>query len=200
MDGQRERMMVATNERRMPQAGFTPQVAPRVIHALLTELDRWRENEAEVRRWYPWAERFVMGLPLAPWQRPFVWTEEQSRRFITSAWTGVHLGHYVLTEDRLKEGCAHVEYEFLANCVIEGQQRLRALELYLTDQLAVPDASGRLTLWGELGKQDVMRFKRTIYGCGVVRECGEKRLREFYDLMNFGGTAHREGERAVGAC
>lgn len=189
--------MVVASERRMPEAGDTPQVSPRVIHALVAELERWQQSEAEVRRWYPWAERFVMGLPLAPWQRPFVWTEEQSRRFITSAWTGVHLGHYVLTEDRMKPGCTHVEYEFLGNCVIEGQQRLKALELYFTDQLAVPDKSGKLTLWSELGKQDVMRFKRTIFGCGVVRESEERKLREFYDLMNFGGTAHQENERAA---
>jgi hypothetical protein len=186
---------LSENGRRMPKAAETPQVAPRVIHALVMELERWQQDEAAVRAQYPWAERFVMGLPLAPWQRPFVWTREQSVRFIQSAWTGVHLGHYVLTEDRMKSG-GKVEYEYLANMVIEGQQRLRALELYLTNDLAVPDEEGVPTVWRDVARIDQTRFKRVIFGCGTVRESDEAKLREFYDLMNFGGTAHTEEQRA----
>ncbi len=181
---------------RMPSPGYTPQVSPRVMHALLMELERFQQDEAKVRSEYPWADRFVMGLPLAPWQRGFKWSEEQSRRFITSAWAGVHLGNYVLTEDRMELG-PNVQYQYLANSVLEGQQRLRAIELYLTDELAVPDAKGVLTKWSELDRVDQLRFKRVIFGCGTVRESNEDKLREFYDLMNFGGVVHDESERAV---
>jgi hypothetical protein len=51
-----------------------------------------------------------------------------------------------------------VQYEFLADGVIEGQQRLKSLELYLSDQLAAPDAPGDLTLWSELAEMHQRRF------------------------------------------
>jgi hypothetical protein len=147
-----------------------------------------------------------MGLPLTPWQRKFVWTEEQSRRFITSAWTGVHLGTYVLSQ--LEVGLANtgaagaaeadgVEYAYLSNCVIEGQQRLTSLELYITNRLSAPDNTGRPTLWAEVSAADQRRFENTIFSCGTVRDRDEQRLRSLYDLMNFSGTPHAESDRAT---
>lgn len=181
---------------RMPRPTYAPQVSPRVVHGLLLELERFRNDEQKVRSEYPWAERFVMGLPLAPWQRGFKWSMEQSQRFITSVWTGVHLGNYVLTEDNMEPG-TEVKYKYLANCVLEGQQRLKAIELYVSDELAVPDERGVLTKWSELDRVEHLRFKKVIFNCGTVRETNEERLREFYDLMNFGGTQHEESERAT---
>ena len=114
------------------------------------ELNKFLNSEETVRNEYPWATRFVMGLPLAPWQREFKWSEEQSRRFITSAWTGIPLGTYIRTsEDNILPGDS-VVYARLANCILEGQQRLRTLEMYITDQLTVEDASGILTKWSEI--------------------------------------------------
>lgn len=183
-------------EVKMPARAEGAHVSPRVIHALVLSLDRFLKDEAQVRREYPWADRFVMGMPLAPWQRPFVWSEEQSAKFITSAWVGIHLGTYVITsEDRLKSQ-PEVEYEFLAGCVLEGQQRLRALELYFTDQLTVPDRDGSPALWSQVNKVDKLRFKGTVFSRGEVNETDEAKLREFYDLMNFGGVAHLDSERA----
>jgi len=183
-------------DKRMPRPGNTPNVSPRVLQALLIELERFKADEAKVRAEYPWASRFVMGLPLAPWQRDFKWTSEQSQRFITSAWTGVPLGTYVLTELRIQPG-NDVVFEPLANCVIEGQQRLRALELYFNGQLAVPDAQGVPTRWSEVGRLDRMWFQKTVFNCGITPESDERKLREYYDLLNFGGTAHEEYERAL---
>lgn len=186
----------------MPRPTLSPSMSPAVIQGLLMELERFQHDEAAVRKEYPWASRFVMGLPLAPWQRDFKWTEEQSRRFMTSAWTGVHLGSYIMTEMRLRPlepGFDGVEYEHLSNCVIEGQQRLKSLELYLTDQLAVPDADGKLALWSEVAERDQRRFKNTIFTRGTIRVFDESSLRDLYDLMNFGGTPHEEHERATAA-
>ncbi len=166
-------------------------------------------ESARARQEYPWAERFVMGLPLAPWQRKFEWTEEQSLRFITSAWTGVHLGTYVLTEIEVgtatsgaadAAGAAEadgVEYAYLSNCVIDGQQRLTSLELYVTNRLSVPDNTGVPTLWAEVSARDQRRFENTIFSCGTVRDRDEQRLRSLYDLMNFSGTPHAESDRAT---
>lgn len=182
----------------MPRPGITPHIAPMTISALANDLKQFDAEKAQ--REYPWANRFVMGLPLAPWQREFKWSDEQSRRFIHSAWTGVHLGTYVVTDLELRQegnGFRGIEFLPLSNCVIDGQQRLKALEMYLTDQLAVPDSDGTLTLWSEVDARDRRRFQNTIFSRGMIRERDEMKLRRAYDLMNFGGTPHLESERAM---
>lgn len=182
----------------MPKPGFSPSMAPRTISALIHEFGEFDADRA--RREYPWASRFVMGLPLAPWQRQFKWDEAQCQRFINSIWTGVHLGTYLVTDFDLREeagGFQGIEYKFLSNCVIDGQQRLKALELYLTDQLLVPNAAGKLTRWSDVGAVDCRRFGHTIFSRGTLRELDEHSLKSYYDLLNFGGTAHEEHERAL---
>lgn len=184
--------------RTMPRPGITPHIAPMTISALVNDLKQFDPEKAQ--REYPWANRFVMGLPLAPWQREFKWSGDQARRFIHSAWTGVHLGTYIVTELELRreaDGFRGVEFLPLSNCVIDGQQRLMALEMYLTDQLAVADSEGRLTLWSEVDARDRRRFQNTIFSRGMIRERDETVLRSTYDLMNFGGVAHEEHERAM---
>ncbi|PNG49180.1 MULTISPECIES: DUF262 domain-containing protein [unclassified Variovorax] len=184
--------------RTMPRPGITPHIAPMTISALVNDLKQFDPSKAQ--REYPWASRFVMGLPLAPWQREFKWSDDQARRFIHSAWTGVHLGTYVVTDLELRpevDGFRGIEFLPLANCVIDGQQRLKALEMYLTDQLAVPDSEGTLALWSEVDARDRRRFQGTIFSRSMIRERDETKLRELYDVMNFGGVRHEEHERAL---
>lgn len=180
----------------MPRPKQSPRVSPAPLVTLHMELQRFQRAEAEVRKEYPWAERFVMGLPLVPWQRELKWSAEQSQRFITSAWTGVHLGTYLLTEAELENQPA-VQYQYLANSVIDGQQRLHALESYLTDQLPVPDQAGVLTLWSELNIGEQRWFQRRIFERSVIPLGDEDSLKAQYDALNFGGTPHLESERAV---
>lgn len=182
----------------MPRPTFSPTVSPRTLDSLVSSLRKFQEDEQEVRREYPWADRFAMGVPLAPWQREFKWTEEQSRRFITSAWTGIHLGTYVVVAMDLRNDVGHdrVEHAYLSDCVIEGQQRLKSLELYFTDCLAVPDVDGAPTLWSEVDLVEQRRFRNVVFSRGELREHDEAKLRHVYDLMNFGGVAHEESERA----
>lgn len=183
---------------KMPRPSMNPTVSPFTIEALLMEFNSFDEQTAA--REYPWADRFVMGLPLPHWQRDFKWSEEQSQRFITSAWTGIYLGTYVVTSMELRpEDVAHkgVEHIPLSNCVIEGQQRLKTLELYFTDKLAVPDADGKLALWSDVDILDQRRLKKVIFSKGEIREHNEDKLIEFYNLLNYGGTAHEPEERAA---
>lgn len=188
--------MDKTPAKRMPRPTNSPHVAPRIIGALLAELKKYLADEAKVRAEYPWATRFVMGLPLAPWQREFEWSAEQSSNFVTSVWTGVPLGVYLLTEGNIKPG-NEVVYEYLANCVMEGQQRLYSLELYFTDRLAVPDVDGVPTRWRELARQEQMWFEKRIFDCGITPETDEDKLKALYDTLNYGGTPHKEHQRAV---
>lgn len=180
----------------MPRPGNTPRVSPKPLETLQFSLRRFLSSEDEVRAEFPWAHRYVMGLPLPPWQRDLKWSAEQSQRFVTSAWTGVHLGMYLVTEPEFEPG-NDVLYKPFANCVMDGQQRLHALELYFTDKLAVPDATGRPALWSQLESSDQRWFSRRIFDCGITPLGSEQCLRSLYDLHNFAGTPHQESERAL---
>jgi hypothetical protein len=189
-------MTTPNPDERMPRPTASPRVSPVPIAALLMEFKRFQNDEAAVRAEYPWAERFVLGLPLPWWQREFEWSEHQCQRFITSAWTGISLGAYVLTEFDLVSGDG-VRYLKNTNVVMDGQQRLTALELYFTDRVAVPDVDGKPTLWSELSHREQRWFSNRIFDRGTIRERDEAKLIEYYNLWAFGGTPHKEHQRAV---
>lgn len=183
---------------RMPRPSLKAHTSPLTIHTLEHALRNFNADEAQ--RLYPWAQRFVMGLPLAPWQREFKWSTDQVQRFITSAWTGVHLGSYIVTatdlrkEDSLFHG---VEYQPFSNMVVDGQQRLQAIELYLSDQVPVPDISGVPVRWSEVELVDRRRFLQTVFARSEIPLLPEPELRSFYDTPNFGGVPHTDDERAT---
>lgn len=182
----------------MPPKAVTQSIAPRTFSELIANLQTW--NPETAAREYPWADRFVLGLPLVPWQRPFKWSAQQCERFVASAWSGVHLGSYIVTPlefERKGLDFQGVEYTRLSNAVIDGQQRLTALEMYFTDRIALPDIDGKLALWSDVDTVDQRRFARTIFGRGELQTLVEEKLRSYYDLLNFGGTTHLESERAT---
>lgn len=183
---------------RMPRPESSPRVSPTPIATLQAELERFRREEPVVRGEYPWAQRFVMGLPLPPWQRDLKWGVEQSQRFITSIWTGVPLGSYLLTEAELEPG-HKVVFQRLANCVLDGQQRLFALEQYLTDAIAVPDRHGMEARWSDLEAVEQRWFSHRTFERGTAPLRSEAELTRIYNLLNYGGTPHTEQERAIPA-
>ena len=183
---------------RMPRPTLQARTSPLTINTLVHSLRSLNAEDARLQ--YPCAPRFVMGLPLAPWQREFKWSMEQVQRFITSAWTGVHLGSYIVTATDLRTedaGFHGVEFLPLSNMVIDGQQRLKALELYLNDQVPVPDVSGVPVLWREVAPVDRRRFLNTVFSRSEIPLLPEPELRGFYDTLNFGGVPHTAEERAT---
>lgn len=183
-----------TAPRRMPRGQMRAKSAPATIGALLYSLERF--DPVNAREIFPWAQNFVMGMPLAPWQRPFKWSLEQCARFVESAWMGVHLGTYIVTEMELMDR-ADVEFAPLSEMVLDGQQRLKALELYFTDGFALNDLDGNPTLWSEVDTVDRRRFQNTLFTRSTIPMDSEAQLRLFYDTLNFGGVAHLESERAM---
>jgi hypothetical protein len=130
------------------------------------------------------SERMVMGYRLPSWQRPFVWTEAQRIKLIESIWLGLNIGTYTFNRARL-EG----EYD---NLLIDGQQRMKALEEYLTDGFKV---FGHL--WSETTPADKRGFATTRhFHCYITSSMDDAYLRSYYNMMNFGGTAHEEAQRA----
>lgn len=133
----------------------------------------------------PMGRRTVMGYPLPPWQRGLVWTEGQMIRLLESAWRGLSIGTYTVNQSPSYEG----EFDGL---LIDGQQRLYALECYFSD--AFPVYGYR---WSEVTPTDRRAFLMgRHFSSYITRTDDEAYLREYYNLMNFGGVAHKESERA----
>jgi hypothetical protein len=128
--------------------------------------------------------RVVMGFYLPTWQRGLVWRRAQQVAFIESAWRGAPLGTYSYNIASLGS-----PYD---NLLIDGQQRMHAIECYLNDDF--PVLGWR---WSEVTEVDRRVWgMTTIFSSYRVETEDEAYLRSYYNLMNFGGVAHKEHERA----
>ena len=140
---------------------------------------------------YEWNEnhkldgsRMVMGYNLPEWQRPFVWTEAQSIRLIESIWLGLSIGTYTFNRSG-----DDPNYD---NLLIDGQQRLKSIESYLLNKFPVFGHK-----WGDLCRAEQIRFERCHFHSFITSSRDDEYLRGYYDMMNFGGTAHDESQRAA---
>src|SRR5690606_28851260 len=128
--------------------------------------------------------RQVLGFFLPPWQRGLVWTREQNISLLESAWRGIGIGTFTYND-------ADIEHP-LDNLLIDGQQRMNALELYFNDEFPVFGYK-----WSEVTDVDRRLFLYSIpFPSYSLRSHDEQELRNYYNLMNFGGVAHKDGEQA----
>jgi hypothetical protein len=81
--------------------------------------------------------------------------------------------------------------------LLDGQQRLTAMEDYILNRIAVPDAAGVPRYWRELSKRERRRFGDVTFVRTTVSSFDEALLIQAYNLRAFGGVAHAESERAV---
>lgn len=149
-----------------------------------------KRDEADERSlWVP-DQEMIAGFFLPPFQRPPVWTENQNILFLESAWMEVHLGTYVVNQ------CAKFDrkinkFHYTDRWLIDGQQRLRAVESYLLDGFPVFGYR-----WSELDKIEQRRFGTVSFARTTIQESDETKLRLLYNRLNFGGVAHTEDQRA----
>jgi hypothetical protein len=142
-----------------------------------------REEYLEGQVTFEGNPRVVMGYQLPSWQRPSVWTRDQEVSFMESVWKGVPLGTW--TFNRTTYCCP------LDDLLIDGQQRLTALENYLKDAFPVLGYK-----WSEVTVVDTRFFDSLTFGSYITETKDEDYLRGYYNMMNFGGTAHTEDQRA----
>ncbi|MDO9179140.1 MAG: hypothetical protein Q7U16_12615 [Agitococcus sp.] len=187
--------------RRMPISTLRARTAPTSIGELLGHYEEFSAKRHE-QRMYPWASRFVLGYPLPDWQRDPDWSMGQSRRFIASIWGDVDLGSYLFNgayeviSGGTEEAGPSDTYRKLSFALLDGQQRLRAIENYVLNQFAVPDAQGVACYWSELGKVERRFFCNKLFAQSTIECWDENVLRQVHDLRSFGGTAHQEHQRA----
>jgi uncharacterized protein with ParB-like and HNH nuclease domain len=153
---------------------------------------------------YPDCQYFVgdwlFRFKIPPFQRSFVWTEEQCVRFIESAYLGFSLGTYLVNKvenwvklkrdrDTPNEGKTYIhEYD---DYLIDGQQRITAIKKYVDNEFPVFGL-----YWKDLNRKEQYRFKNVEFPLGRVFLTDIDKLHELYDRLNFGGTAHTEDQRA----
>lgn len=178
----------------MPVPEIRVQTYNSTIGSLILNYEEFCDANNGYRRQYPWAARFVMGFPLPSWQRPLVWSAEQKERFITSIWCGIDIGSYMVNTGHLALGLTTMVK--FSDILLDGQQRMYAIEQYIESKLAVEDVNGIPRLWEALPLIEKRRFRNTTFVRKEVDCFDEGMLRKQYDLNNFGGTAHTEDQRA----
>jgi hypothetical protein len=135
-----------------------------------------------------WTGRRVMGFKLPEWQRKPAWDAEQATRFIESIWLGVGLGTYMVNM------ClASKEVDLV---LLDGQQRMLAIESYLNGEFPVVGEDGNPYLWTELTAEEHAHFLRIPFPWNESAYKKDPDLRAAYNRHNFGGTAHQPDEKA----
>jgi len=152
------------------------------MRAPISRFKDWQRDPAGVN---PHGLRTVMGYCLPTWQRGLVWTDAQKIAFIESAWRGIHIGTFTYNQTDMGHP--------LDNLLIDGQQRMSAIQDYLADRFPVFGWH-----WSEVTEPDRRSWEMTVVFPSFITDSkDEDYLRSYYDLMNFGGTAHGESERAL---
>lgn len=185
------------SEKIMPVAKLPSTTNPRSLGVLYASAMEFLEDPIECRKKYPWADRFVCGMPLAPWQRQVVWDDAMQTRFVDSIWAGVDTGSYMVNAWWKMENESKT-MAYLSDIVIDGQQRLTSLEKFFTDQLPATTANGVHVLWSEIPKEEQRYFKNRTFARTEVTSNDENVLREAYDLRSFTGVRHTPDQRASG--
>lgn len=168
--------------RRMPKQFAAGQHGNTVMAGPMIERKHWLDGEVA----NPFGYRVVMGYFLPPWQRGLVWTVAQQVAFIESAWRGIGLGTYTINRTRAFQ-------HPLDNLLIDGQQRMFAIQCYIEDRFPVFGWH-----WSEVTEVDRRYWEMsTTFASYTTDSEDEDFLRAYYDMMNFGGVSHTPDQRAA---
>jgi uncharacterized protein with ParB-like and HNH nuclease domain len=116
-------------------------------------------------------------------QRPLVWTQQQKIKLIESLWIGVPIGTYTVSES---------DNPALDRLLIDGQQRINAIKEYVNNEFKVYGL-----FYSEVTTEHTDRkFYNCQFPCYVTQSDDIDYLKNYYNIMNFGGTPHKESERA----
>ena len=158
-------------------------------------MDILRNRKSEYEHMYVSGQETIGHFYLPPFQRPAVWTEEQSASLIESTWLGLPIGSIVVTETGSFDKESD-KFPFSSDWLIDGQQRMRALSRYMHADLRIFIGTEFEHDWNDL--DEVQKRKWENMSIGFIRIDGnnENDLRELYNRLNFSGTAHTEDQKA----
>jgi hypothetical protein len=174
----------------MPSDELGANVLNVCISELLLRLEQFTTGE-EGPHMYPWATRFAMGYPLPYWQRGLKWDTAQKVRFIQSIWAGVDVGSHLVNDVHEFEGEGeNLRYREFSQVLLDGQQRLTALEEYVFNNFPVPDVAGVPRYWRDLSRIERRRFGTFHFAKATITSYDEALLVRAYRLRAIGGVAH----------
>lgn len=127
-------------------------------------------------------ERLLGEFILPPFQRPPVWVLEQKVRLIESLWNGLPIGAYVVNR------VLGSPYD---NYLLDGQQRITAILEYVNDVFPVMGYK-----FSEITDLDRRQFGLIPVSCLETSLIDLDQIRDVYDRLAYGGTAHEPKEAA----
>lgn len=133
-----------------------------------------RQHEGEGER--------LMCFVLPPFQRPPVWTKKQSVAFLESLILGLPIGTYTY--------CLSIRKPKTDGWLIDGQQRMRAIQSFIASEIAVFGFK-----WRGLTKPEQLRIRNTVFPAYVLEDATEEECLERYIKLNYTGTAHTAADK-----
>jgi len=171
----------------LPDPLIRGTVSARCISDIMSERDpRYEKSFAP-------GQEILGGYYIPPFQRPAVWTTDQSRKLIESIWLGLPIGSIIVSGADLTMG---ETFPHTADWIIDGQQRMRALDAYLKKGLTVFVGTPHEHRYDDLERPQQRRLLSTAVGFILLEEANEDALREIYNRLNFSGTHHSADQMA----
>jgi len=137
-------------------------------------------------------ERRLLNLVVPPWQRQEVWSTDQKTRFIEGIFLGLGTGYYVINgQDWSADGKSLP----MSGWLLDGQQRLSSIRDFLMNALPIFDG----IVYSDLDRPTaIKRFLRHSFPCFEIDyTSNEHKLKDLYERLNFGGTAHTADDRVA---
>lgn len=156
-------------------------------HMLQLQMSAPHMNEKLDQQGY--AGRRVLGYKLTEWQRQQKWTVEQSASFVESIWLGVGIGHFMVNSSFGDEA--------IDGILLDGQQRLFAIERYWNGEFAIVGEDGNAYFWHDLTEEEHRHFLRIPFPWIETQYKSEQQCVDAYNRHNFSGTPHEADEFAV---
>lgn len=146
-----------------------------------------RQNEKLDAQGY--TGRRVLGYKLTEWQRQQKWEVDQCVKFVESVWLGVGIGHFMVNSSFTNEA--------IDGILLDGQQRLIAIERYWNGEFAIQGDDGGVYFWHDLTEAEHKHFERIPFPWIETQYKTEQECVDAYNRHNFSGTSHEEHEFAV---
>jgi hypothetical protein len=154
---------------------------------------RMLENPEEEMKFLD-GDRFVCGYVLPDFQRGHRWSQEQGVAFVESLILGHHPGHFKYNST-LNMPFVEIDGREVSQFnlwLIDGQQRLTALDAYWDDEFPVFDL-----YWSEVEVRDQRRLWNMVFPAGEYQIADYHELVDVYWTLNRGGVPHTDEEMSL---
>lgn len=177
-------------ENRIPERRYNPQSLNFTMNEII-HIDHRGYLDCQLFK-----GEYLFRFKIPDFQRPIVWDNNQCIKFIESAWLGYDIGSYLVNKVqnwvKLKNDDSGKEYIHpYDDYLLDGQQRINAIKRYIACDFKVFGL-----LYCELTEIEKRRFENTTFTQNRVFLTDITELKELYNRLNFGGTAHTEDQRA----